>query len=77
MVFMQTITFEREFQDKVLDLFGKKVKDNIIVEKETEDPVLTPKGKNITEAEFAGIKNGSEIIIANDLSSLITYAKKG
>ena len=73
---MQIITFDKRFQNQVLDLFDKKVKDDIIVQKQTEEPVLTENGKTVSEIEFAGIKNGSEIFIKNDLTSLIDYAKK-
>ncbi|MBU6392104.1 MAG: hypothetical protein KGI00_01575 [Candidatus Micrarchaeota archaeon] len=72
---MQIITFDKRFQNQVLEIFDKKIKDNIIVEKETEEPVLTQNGKTITENEFAGIKNGSEIFIKNDITSLINYVK--
>ena len=60
---MQIITFDKRFQNQVLDLFDKKVKDDIIVQKQTEEPVLTENGKTVSEIEFAGIKNGSEIFI--------------
>lgn len=73
---MQVITFEKNFQNQILDLFDKKVKSNVIVEKKTEEPVLTEGGKTVSETEFAGIRNGSEIFIKNDISSLINYAKK-
>ncbi|MCL5100584.1 MAG: hypothetical protein M1122_01345 [Candidatus Marsarchaeota archaeon] len=73
---MQVITFEKNFQNQILDLFDKKVKSSVIVEKKTEEPVLTESGKIVSETEFAGIRNGSEIFIKNDISSLINYAKK-
>lgn len=73
---MQIITFDKELQSQVLDLFDKKVKGNVIVEKQTEDPVLTENGELVTEAEFAGIKNGSEIFIKSDITSLIEYVNK-
>ncbi|HVA82909.1 MAG TPA: hypothetical protein VNF06_01970 [Candidatus Aquilonibacter sp.] len=73
---MQIITFEKHFQDRVLGLFDKKVKDSVIVERQSEEPVLTETGKTVIEAEFAGIRNGSEIFIKNDITSLIGYAKK-
>ncbi len=73
---MQVITFEKKFQNQVLDFFDKKINNDVIVEKKTGEPVLTESGKTVSETEFAGIRNGSEIFIKNDIGSLINYAKK-
>ena len=73
---MVVITFDKEFKAVVIEGFGKKVKNGIIVERDSEAPVLTTNGENITLKELAGIKNGSEIFIKNDITSLIEFAKK-
>lgn len=73
---MTVITFDKEFKAVILESFGKKIKNGIIVEKDSEAPVLTIKGETITAKELAGIKHGSEIFIKNDITSLIEFAKK-
>ena len=73
---MTTITFDKEFKTIILESFGKKTKEGVIVERDSEAPVLTMKGETITIKEFAGIKHGPEIFIKNDITSLIEFAKK-
>jgi len=70
------ITFDKKFRDFILDAFGKKIKDGIIVEKDSETPALTTTGETVAPNELAGIKHGSEIFIKNDITSLIEFAKK-
>ena len=70
------ITFDKEFKKIILESFGKKIKDGVIVEKNSEAPALTTNGEAIAAKEFAGIKHGSEIFIKNDITSLIEFAKK-
>lgn len=70
------ITFDKEFKGVMLEAFSKKIKDGIIVEKDSEAPALTTKGEPVAAKELAGIKHGSEIFIKNDITSLIEFAKK-
>ena len=57
------ITFDNEFKGQILNIFEKSVKDGVIVEACTGNPVLTIKGEPVDSKEFAGIKKGSEIFI--------------
>ncbi len=67
------LTFERPCRRFVLDAFNKSVVDDYIVEKDTPDHrVLTERGSEIKQTQFAGVRKGSEIYIkANDIDSLI------
>jgi len=72
------ITFTREAQEDILDLYGKSLdEEGFIVEKENQNQrVLTPSGEEIHIDEWAGIRKGSEAFIKNDAFSLIELAKK-
>ena len=70
------IIFDKKFRNLILDAFGKKIKNGIIVERDSGTAVLTTDGETVAAKEFAGIKHGSEIFIKNDITSLIEFAKK-
>ncbi len=70
------ITFEKEAKREILGFFNKSVaEENYIVEKDNPTQrVLTPDGEEIRLNDFAGVRNGSEIFIKSDLTSLINLA---
>lgn len=58
----------------ILDIFDKSVdEDGYIIENKTGDRVLTPKGDEAKLENFVGFTPGSEIVLTNDLPSLIQY----
>ena len=63
--------FNKSAKSYILKLLNKKVKDGIIVDADTEEPVISQDGEVIRLEEFAGVKKGSEIYIKNDVVSLI------
>jgi hypothetical protein len=72
---MGIITFEESAKTEILSFFDKNVDEQgFIVEKDTNQRVVTPDGEEIILEEFAGIKKGSEIFIKSDLPSLINLA---
>lgn len=73
----RTILFEESDLAKrqVLAINGKGVdKEGFITEKSTGERVLSPAGREVTIHEFAGLRNGSVIVITNDLPSIIEQA---
>jgi len=73
-VVQKTIIFEDSELAKrqVLAINGKGVdKENFIIENLTGERVLSPTGREVTIHEFAGLRNGSVIVITDDLPSLI------
>lgn len=71
------ITFDSKAKAKVLELLDKGVdKDGYIVEKSNPSQrVLNVEFEEVCLDEFAGIRVGSEIIIKNDLHSLMKLSK--
>ena len=70
----RTITFEDNTKAKllILTINGMGVdKENFIIEHSTGERVLSPSGSEVKLNEFAGLRNGSVIVITNDLPSLI------
>lgn len=73
---MKKITFDSKTRDFVLDTFNKKCdKEGYLVDKDTNERVLTPDGIEIKTDKFAGVTRGSEIYIKDDLSSLVKLSK--
>ena len=73
----KTILFDDTVYAKkqVLALVGKGVdRDNYIIEAATKERVLSPAGKEVRLSEFAGIRNGSVIVITKDLPAVIEQA---
>ena len=74
---MKTLIFNDSTREFVLSLFDKKVDENgYIVEKDSGEKVLTPSGDDVQINNFAGFTPGSEIILTQDLPSLLQYANK-
>jgi hypothetical protein len=70
------ITFDASAREFILDAFGKKTRNNFVVEKsDPEQKVLTPRGEEIPLKELAGIRKGSVIFVKSDIVSLIEAAK--
>ena len=70
------ITFDASARDFILDAFGKKAHGGFVVEKAKPDQkVLTPRGEEIAESEFAGVRKGSAVFLKSDIVSLIEAAE--
>ena len=71
------ITFDDSARDFVLDAFGKTVSaDGFVVEKKcTDNKVVTPRGEEIQESEFAGVREGSIVLLKSNIVSLIEAAE--
>lgn len=68
------------FNDKsiglILEAFDKEINvDGIIIEKSTQEPVLTPEGDEIHFSKFGGLKKGSEIFLMDDLFSIMNIVE--
>ena len=74
---MKTIVFDDSTRDFVLSVLNKSVdNDGYIIETNTKKRVLTPCGDEVQLKDFAGFTPGSEIVLTNDLPSLLQYANK-
>ena len=72
---MKTIIFNESTRDFVLSLFDKSIdNEGYIIEKKTKTRVLTPSGDEVPAKDFAGFTPGSEIVLTQDLPSLLQYA---
>ena len=72
---MKTIVFNESTRDFVLSLFDKTIdEEGYIIEKKTKARVLTPNGDEVLAKDFAGFAPGSEIVLTQDLPSLLQYA---
>lgn len=70
------VTVSREVMKTVLAEFDKAVdEEGFIVEQDTGDPVLTPRGEEVTLDDLAGIAQGSEIFIEDNFVSLLEYVE--
>lgn len=73
---MKTILFNESTKLTVLRMFDKTIdEDGFIIEVKSRDRVLAPNGTEVKLKHFAGIRNGSEIFITDDLPSLIEYGR--
>lgn len=78
MSFQKTIIFEdtEEAKLNILLINGKGVDaEKYIIEKSTGERVLSPQGNEVKLSEFGGLRNGSVIVITNDLPSLIEQSE--
>ncbi len=70
------ITFDKASKAFVLRAFGKTTDgEGYVIKQDTKQRVLTKEGEEIHIKEFAGIKQGSEIYLKKDLSTLLKLAK--
>ena len=71
------ITFDASAKDFILDAFGKKISpEGFVVEKKCNDQkVVTPRGEDIKESEFAGVRKGSIVLLKSNIVSLIEAAE--
>jgi hypothetical protein len=70
------ISYGSKHRTKVLDSFGLKAKDGLIVDKKTEIPVADNLGGALSAKRFGGIRKGSFEYINKDIPSLIKLSKK-
>lgn len=71
---MKTIVFSEDVKDFVFEVFNKVVdKDGYIVEKDTNNKVITPEGDFIQNRDFAAVVPGSEVFVTNDMPSLLKH----
>lgn len=70
------ITVTREAMKTILAEFGKEVdEDGFIVETGSREPVLNPRGEEVTLDELAAMADGSEIFIDNNFVSMMEYVE--
>jgi hypothetical protein len=69
------LLFNEKSLPLILEAFGKSIKDGIIIETATGEPVLTPEGEEIEASKFGGLKKGSEIFLKDDLYSIMNLAE--
>lgn len=66
------LLIDRSATKDILEMFGADInEENIIIDKESGEPVPTKEGTPIFIEEFGGIQEGSKIFIRNDLSVII------
>lgn len=76
---MLNVTFANNKQTKtfILSLFNKTVNtEDLIVEENTNQPVLDLNGQEISIDKFGMISNGSEIYVKDDIVSLVEFYQK-
>lgn len=65
------MTFDDSAREFVLGLFDKHVNENgEVLEKNSDEVVMTFEGNPLTLDEFGGVKKGSELFIENNVVSL-------
>lgn len=70
------ISASRDAMEDILAEFDKTVdEEGFIVESESGEPVLTPRGDEVTIEELAGIAEGSEIFIDDNFVSILEYVQ--
>ena len=72
------ITFDNDNETKkaILKAFDMKVdKDNIIISSKTNQPALTREGLEVTLDRFWGFWPGSQLILRNDIVSMMDFAE--
>lgn len=75
---MKTCVFDDVTREFVLAMFDKAIDDEgYIIEADTQNRVMSPDGNEVHQEDFAGVAPGSEIILTNDLPSLLQYADRG
>lgn len=66
------LTFTPKALPFILKAFGKSINDNdIIIDDESGEPILSPEGEQISRHNFGGIKKGSLIFLKKDLLTAI------
>jgi len=71
------VTVSRDALEVVLAEFDKKVdEDGFIIEAQTREPVLTPRGEEVAVDDLAGIADGSEIFVDDNFVSILEYVEK-
>lgn len=74
---MKTYVFDEAAKELVLSIFNKSVDDEgYIIEKDTGERVISPSGNTVLLTDFAGFAPGSEIVLTNDLPTLLQYANE-
>ena len=72
-----SMVFDDSVKEEVLELFGKKVKDGMVVEGDNPDEVVRGiDGLELSLREFGGVIHGSELFINSNIASLMKLAKK-
>jgi len=71
----QKLLFTEKSLPFILEAFGKGIKDGIIIDIATGEPVLTPDGEEIEASKFGGFKKGSEIFLKDDLFTIMNLAE--
>ncbi len=74
---MRTYVFDDSMKGAILSMFNKSVDDEgYIIENDTQERVISPSGNAVLVADFAGFAPGSEIVLTNDLPTLLQYANE-
>lgn len=63
--------------ETVLAEFDKAIDDEgFVVEEDTGERVLTPRGEEITVSDLAGIARGSEVFVDDNFVSILEYVER-
>lgn len=74
---MKTYVFDETAKELILSIFNKSVDDEgYIIERDTGERVLSPLGNEVLLEHFAGFAPGSEIVLTDDLPTLLQYANE-
>lgn len=67
------VVFQKRFAPEILRVLGKKTEEitNRIIDANTNEPVETPEGFEVTLKELGAIKIGSQIFYKNDVVSVL------
>jgi hypothetical protein len=70
------VKFDRGVADKILKIFGKDTdEDGYIVEKSSNERVLTQQGNPVKKDNLGMIAKGSEVFVEDNFVSKLNYVK--
>lgn len=78
MNFNNTIIFQNNIKEEIVkEVLQKDInEEGYIIDKRTQEAVLSSDGSEVNIEDFGGFENGSEIFIKKDIVSLMDYCKK-
>lgn len=70
------ISYDTKFKTQVMDAFNLDIKDSVVIEKNSGNPIKDNLGGQVTVKRFGGIRKGSLEFINKDVASLLKLREK-